>query len=47
MRTLDKASQEFGKVIRRGSNHLICLTKEGNMFKSFINTAKQLNYYNV
>ena len=40
--TLVESYGKVGKVIRRGSNHLICLTKEGNMFKSFINTANQL-----
>ena len=25
-----------GRIIRRGANHLICLTKEENMFKSWI-----------
>ena len=26
----------IGKIIRRGTNHLICVTKEDNMFKSWI-----------
>ena len=25
-----------GEVMRRGTNHLICVTEEGNMFKSWI-----------
>ena len=30
-----------GRIIRRGSNHLICLTKEGFMFKSWIRDIKE------
>ena len=25
-----------GRIIRRGANHLICLTQEENMFKSWV-----------
>jgi len=30
-----------GKVIRRGTNHLICVTKEGMMFKSWIRDVNE------
>ena len=26
----------IGKIIRRGTNHLICVTEENHMFKSWI-----------
>jgi len=29
-------TQLVGKIVRRGTNHLICVTQEGNMFKSWI-----------
>jgi len=30
-----------GEIIRRGANHLICVTKEGFMFKSWIKDVKE------
>ena len=33
---------QIGEVMRRGTNHLICVTEEGNMFKSWI---KDLSEY--
>jgi hypothetical protein len=29
-------NEKVGKIIRRGANHLICVTDEGEMFKSWI-----------
>ena len=29
-------TEKIGKIIRRGANHLICLTSEQEMFKSWI-----------
>jgi len=31
----------IGRVMRRGANHLICLTKEGLMFKSWVKDIKE------
>lgn len=31
-----------GRIIRRGANHLICVTKEGMMFKSWLKDVRQL-----
>ena len=33
---------EVGEIIRRGANHLICVTEEGNMFKSWIRDVIEL-----
>lgn len=30
-----------GKIIRRGTNHLICVTEDGEMFKSWIKDVKE------
>jgi hypothetical protein len=32
-----------GKIIRRGTNHLICVTKDDEMFKSWITDVKESN----
>jgi len=32
-----------GKVIRRGTNYLICVTKEGYLFKSWIKDLSEVN----
>jgi len=32
----------IGRIIRRGANHLICLTKEGIMFKSWITDVNEV-----
>jgi hypothetical protein len=32
-----------GEVIRRGTNHLICVTEEGHMFKSWIRDVMEYN----
>jgi hypothetical protein len=32
----------IGKVIRRGANHIICLTKEGYLFKSWIKDVNEV-----
>jgi len=36
----------IGKIIRRGTNHLICVTKEDYMFKSWIRDVMEavVNY---
>jgi len=36
----------IGEIIRRGTNHLICLTKENYMFKSWIHDVMEavVNY---
>lgn len=31
-----------GRIIRRGANHLICVTKEGVMFKSWLKDVREL-----
>jgi hypothetical protein len=31
-----------GTIMRRGANHLICLTDTGELFKPWINDTKQL-----
>lgn len=31
----------IGKIIRRGANHLICVTEDGEMFKSWIKDVKE------
>jgi uncharacterized protein YktA (UPF0223 family) len=33
---------EIGRVTRRGSNHLICVTEDGNMFKAWITDVKEV-----
>ena len=33
---------ETGRVSRRGSNHLICVTENGNMFKAWITDVKEV-----
>jgi len=33
---------ETGRVTRRGSNHLICVTENGNMFKAWITDVKEV-----
>ena len=33
-----------GRVIRRGTNHLICVTKEERMFKGWIRDIMEYNY---
>ena len=32
-----------GKIIRRGTNHIICVTKEGYLFKSLINDLNEVH----
>lgn len=36
-------TDQVGKIIRRGANHLICVTDEGQMFKSWISDVIQQN----
>lgn len=36
-------TEQVGKIIRRGANHLICVTDDGMMFKSWINDVIQQN----
>jgi hypothetical protein len=33
---------KIGTVMRRGTNYLICLTDEGNMFKPWITDVKEI-----
>ena len=33
---------EIGKIMRRGSNHLICVTENGNMFKAWITDVREV-----
>jgi hypothetical protein len=40
--SLIESNGMIGKIVRRGSNHLICTTNDGNMFKSFINNASEI-----
>jgi len=39
----DKYSYHIGEIIRCGANHLICVTEEGVMFKSFITDVTLIN----
>jgi hypothetical protein len=31
-----------GRILRRGANHLICVTKEGVMFKSWLKDVREV-----
>lgn len=33
---------KVGTVMRRGTNYLICLTDDGNLFKPWINDSKEI-----
>lgn len=37
-------TEQVGKIIRRGANHLICVTDDGNMFKSWISDVIEQNH---
>lgn len=36
-------TEQVGKIIRRGANHLICVTDDGTMFKSWISDVIEQN----
>ena len=36
-------TEQVGKIIRRGANHLICVTDDGQMFKSWISDVIEKN----
>ena len=38
------SEERTGKVIRRGANHLICVDEEKNMFRCWINDAKEVSF---
>lgn len=38
-------NENVGKIIRRGTNHLICVTENGEMFKSWIRDVKEYTDY--
>ncbi len=33
---------EFGTITRRGTNYLICVTEDGNMFRAWITDVKEV-----
>jgi len=35
-------TEEIGTVTRRGANHLICVTEEGNMFRAWITDVREV-----
>ena len=37
----------IGKIIRRGTNHLICVTEEDHMFKSWIRDVMELSLIHI
>lgn len=38
-------TEMVGKIIRRGTNHLICVTEDGDMFKSWIKDVVEVNEF--
>ncbi len=38
------SEERTGKVIRRGANHLICVDEDKNMFRCWINDAKEVSF---
>ena len=36
-------SGDIGKIVRRGTNYLICVTEEDKMFRAWITDVRQVN----
>ena len=40
-------TEQVGKIIRRGTNYLICVTEGGDMFKSWIKDVEELSLWGI
>lgn len=40
-------TEQIGKIIRRGTNYLICVTEGGDMFKSWIKDVEELSSWGI
>ena len=40
-------TEKIGKIIRRGTNYLICVTEGGDMFKSWIKDVEELSSWGI
>ena len=40
-------TEQVGKIIRRGTNYLICVTEGGDMFKSWIKDVEELSSWGI
>jgi|TARA_Y100000992_G_C21092707_1_gene408731 hypothetical protein len=40
-------TEQVGKIIRRGTNYLICVTEGGEMFKSWIKDVEEISLWGI
>ena len=40
-------TEQVGKIIRRGTNYLICVTESGEMFKSWIKDVEEISLWGI
>lgn len=40
-------TNQIGKIVRRGTNHIICVTEEDEMFKSWIHDVVEVSSHNI
>jgi len=45
--TLVESNERVGNVFRRGTNHLICIDSDKNVFRTWISETKEINNYQL